>query len=447
MLPIQVVAATYYVDSANGNDQNTGLSEGSSRRTAGSISQLPLVAGDTVLFRRGQRFDGVLEINRSGGVGQPIRIGAWSSGAVPILFEIRLNGSYVVLSDLEVDHQKGASDAIRIRSAESCTLRNIRVHNGTRDGIDADRAHGLLIEDVEIHHLLSGSYGSEDDAHGIAITSTNGVTVRRANIHHVSGDSVQVDPNRIPGAISDNIVIEDSELWTGPLLTDFNTGWRAGNSPGENAIDTKVLQSGFANEIRMRITLRNVTAYGWTAIPQISNRAAFNLKEKITANLDRVTVYDSQIAFRIRGGLGNADTTISNAVIYDVDTAVRAEDGILNLRVFNSTFGNGVGQHLQHAGSSSGVSTWDWRNNAFVGSKPIEAGNASNRVAGSQDFANSAGRDYHLSATSSLADQGVAIASVTSDRDGNPRSAPYDVGAYEGAGTIKKPRPPVLRIE
>jgi len=304
-----------------------------------------------------------------------------------------------------------------------------------------------LVEDVEIHHFLNGSFGSKDDSHGLAVTDTDGITIRRANIHHVSGDSLQVDPNRSPGQISDNIIIEDSELWTGPLAETFNSGWQAGDSPGENAIDTKVLKSGFANEIRLKITLRNVTAHGWTAVPEISNRAVFNLKEKISAELDRITVYDSEIAFRVRGALGNAKTVISNAVIYDVGIAIRAEDDLTGLRVYNSTFGHGVTEQLRHAGGSGGVSSWDWRNNAFVGSKPSEASDPTNIVAMDSDFIDANARNYSLTSASTLVDAGAVISIVTVDRDDNPRFAPYDSGAYELQNSGPRPNPPILVVE
>ena len=445
--PLQLFAATYYVDSANGDDGNTGETTATAIRSVERVNALSLAPGDAVLFRRNQSFDGVLDIGANGASSLPIQFGAWESGENPTLYEIRITGDHLVLQDITVDHRKDPSDAIRLRGARFCILRNMLIRNGTRDAIDIDKGDGLLVEDVEIHHFLNGSFGSKDDSHGVAITDTDGITIRRANIHHVSGDSLQADPNRTPGGIADNIVIEDSVLWTGPLLQDFNAGWLAGNSPGENAIDTKVLQSGFANEIRMNITLRNVTAYGWTAVPEISNRAVFNLKEKITAELDRITVYNSEIAFRIRGALGNANTRISNAVIFDVGTAVRAEDDVADLRIYNSTFGNGIGSQLTHAGGNNGVPSWDWKNNAFSGSKPGEANHSTNIVASDVDFVDAGDRNYRLTMTSNLVGVGEEIAGVTVDRDGNTRSSPYDVGAFELQGSGTRPMPPVLRVE
>lgn len=446
LLPVNVLAATYYVDSVNGSDANSGLSTSAALQSTAAANSLSLNPGDSVLFRRGQNFGGLMDIGSNGTSSNPIIIGAWDPGNDPVLYEVKVSGDYVIIENLVLDHEKAASDTLTIRSGRNCILRNLELRNGTRDGIDADQADGLLIENVEIHHFLNGSFGSEDDSHGIVVTSTDGITIRDANIHHVSGDSFQSDPNRSPGNITDNIVIEDSVLWTGPLQEDFNAGWVAGNSPGENAIDTKVLKSGYDNEIRMKITLRNVTAYGWTAVPEISNRAVFNLKEKITATMDRITVSDSEIAFRIRGALGNADTTITNTVIFDVDKAIRSEDNLANLIVFNTTFGDGIANPLQHAGGSGGAATWDWRNNAFVGPKPSEASDPTNVIASASDFISSSQRDYRLSPGSSLIDAGVFLSEIIVDRNSNPRSAPYDSGAFDLSSSGSRPKPPILSV-
>ena len=444
LVPVTGIAATYFVDAENGNDGNSGLNETAAFRSVGRVNSLSLSGGDSVLFRRGQVFDGELDVNDDGTAPQPIVVGAWGSGSRPTLYQIDLRGDYVVVQDIDVDHRKDASDAIRIRSARNNVLRNMEIRNGTRDAVDVNRGDGLLIEDVEIHHFLNGSFGSKDDSHGVAITDTDGVTIRRANIHHVSGDSVQSDPNRVPGGISDNNVVEDSVLWTGALEQDFNSGWSAGDSPGENALDTKVLISGYENEIRMNVTFRNVTAYGWVDVAEISNRAAFNLKEKISATFDRITVYDSEIAFRIRGSLGAAETLISNTVIYDVDTAIRAEDNTRDLRVYHSTFGNGIGIQLDVVSGGAGVASWDLRNNAFLGSKPSQADHPTNVAVSAGDFVDAGNRDYRIVATSDLIDAADVIAGISVDRNGVARTAPYDSGAYEFGSSGTRPKPPVL---
>lgn len=425
-------AATYYVDATNGSDARVGTSPSLAWQTVGKVNNAALSPGDVVLFRRGHMWSGTLDPSAVGAPGNPVTFGAYGTGPNPIVSRLILRGDFLTVEDLTIDHGKQSGDAVRVRSATNCVLRRLVVRNGVSDGIDVDRADGLLIEDTLVHHFLAGSFTNQADAHGIVATATVGLVVRGVEVHHVSGDSFQSDPAR---AGSNNVTIERSHFWTGPLAEEFNANWHAGERPGENAIDTKVADAQIETAARMVITIRDVVAHGWEPDGYIANRAVFNMKEKIEATFDGITVYDSQIAFRLRGTRGNANVTIRNAVIHDVETAIRAEDDLANLTVHNSTFGDGIGQRLRFAGGSGGTGSWDWRNNAFVTTKPAVAGGNSNLIVTSDDFRNSAGQDYHPAAGSTVIGSGVPLTTVTHDRDGFPRTVPYDVGAYAWIST------------
>lgn len=74
--------ATYYVDFKCGSDEMSGLSPENAFKTQNAIS---LKAGDSVLFRRGTSFRGVLNIV-SGNDENPIYYGAYGEGAEPIFY-------------------------------------------------------------------------------------------------------------------------------------------------------------------------------------------------------------------------------------------------------------------------------------------------------------------------------------------------------------------------
>lgn len=78
-------ATTYYVDAANGNDKNIGSTAGQAWQTLQKVSSSRLVAGDEVLFRRGQTFYGTLRPNSSGEPTKPIVFGAFGKGELPII--------------------------------------------------------------------------------------------------------------------------------------------------------------------------------------------------------------------------------------------------------------------------------------------------------------------------------------------------------------------------
>ena len=68
-----------YYFSADGNDANSGLSEDQPKKSLAALANLPLTAGDVVLFRRGDMFRGAITA-RSG-----VTYSAYGEGAKPII--------------------------------------------------------------------------------------------------------------------------------------------------------------------------------------------------------------------------------------------------------------------------------------------------------------------------------------------------------------------------
>lgn len=78
-------AKTYYV-SNSGNDNNSGLATSTPWKTIAKVNSFTgLVEGDKVLFNRGELFYGKLIISKSGISGSPITIGAYGTGAKPVV--------------------------------------------------------------------------------------------------------------------------------------------------------------------------------------------------------------------------------------------------------------------------------------------------------------------------------------------------------------------------
>ena len=275
-----------------------------------------------------------------------------------------------------------------------------------------------------MHHALNAANG-RTDAHGIVAGAVRGLTIRDTEIHTFSGDGIQVDPGRAaPGWTG--LTIERARIWLAPLPAPEN-GFPSGAVTGENAVDTKASPS----YPRATVLIRDTVASGFGG-GLIGNAAAFNLKEHIDATVERVTVHNCEIAFRLRGATtGGAWVVIKNAVIHDSITAFRYEDNIQNLRIWNTTVGKGMTRVFQAA--SSGSEGLDVRNLLVLGALPSEASKPSNMAVDSRAFADVADDNYALAPGSVAIDAGVAIAEVTDDRVGRPRpqGAGYDIGAYE----------------
>jgi hypothetical protein len=245
-----------------------------------------------------------------------------------------------------VDGEWTNSTLVKIR-ADDVVLRHCEIRHGQNNAVTV-YAQNVTIESCRIHHVLAGSFDQQDDAHGVT-GCPNNLVVRNCDIGLVSGDAIQFDPGR---DVWDNVLIDRCTLWTGPLPADA-AGFRKGQRPGENAVDTKQQVSN----PRSRITIRNCLMSGWNQPGPISNMAALNLKNHVEAAVQNCVLRDNEICFRVRGGngeYGGAQVSIDHCVVYDSKVAVRAEDRIENLKVRRLGIGSGIERKLQLAGGGVG---------------------------------------------------------------------------------------------
>jgi hypothetical protein len=319
-------------------------------------------------------------------------------------------------------------------------LRNCVVRNNRRNGISVSADH-VLIENCEIHHHLRGSMADPVDAHGVVASHETDLTVRYCDIHHVSGDSLQTDPdihNTAGTKLWDQVSIEHTRMWTGPLAADAGD-WRAGDNPGENAVDTKTFEAQPLPH-RPQITLHNVEVFGFSDTAN-SRRAAFNIKYNVDWFIEGVTVYDNEIAFRARGpwdnaAQGGAHAAIQNFVAYDNDIVFRYERDIEQLRLYHGTLANNQA-FSQHADCPTDPcydeASFALSNNLFLGPKPAEAGHPSNLSGDPIWVQDATSQNYTLVSTSPAIDAGMALAEVNVDRAGEhrPQGKAWDVGAFE----------------
>jgi hypothetical protein len=413
--------------------QPGGGGNGSSSAPFGKIQDAINIAqaGDVVSVRPGT-YSEALQTVRNGTDDKRITIRAVQGrGSVLVTAAdtvLNVAHAYNVVDGLIIDAQYAAADAVRIRTAgHYFVLRNAEVRRTTRDAIDLTAPEGVLIENSLVHHSLNAANG-RTDAHGIVAGAVKRLAIRGTEIHTFSGDAIQVDPGRSAPGWSD-VTIEGCRLWLQPLPSPEN-GFAAGVVPGENAVDTKAALS----LPRARLVIRDTVAYGFRN-GLIGNMAAFNLKENIDATVDGVTVYDSEIAFRLRGASvdrAGALVGIRNAVVHSTATAYRYENEIDKLRIWNSTVGAGVTRTFQSA--SATATAMDVRNLLVLGSSlPAEASHPSNMAAGAESFTNAAAHNYTLVKGARAIDAGASIVEVSTDRQGTarPQGSAWDVGAYE----------------
>lgn len=304
---------------------------------------------------------------------------------------------------------------------------DVEVRRSSNDCFDLRNSTDITIDGSFIHHCISvDETGAIDDSHGITGDSVFDLTVRNTEIAMASGDSVQLSPPREPWG---NLLIENCTLWTAPN-DDPDAPAPLDTPMGENAFDSKVGAELDGNGANPRVVIRDVVAYGFVGF--IGNQTPFNLKEAVDATVDRVTIHDSELGFRIRGPA--AVVRISNAVVYGVDNVVRYEDGITGVVISNTTIGGNIGSDLFEDGGGGGWNAPVIENLLVLdAAPPADANAASSMMVGADVFLDAAGDDYRLVEGSAPIDAGVALADVTEDRDGvaRPYGAGVDIGAYE----------------
>src|SRR5262249_15729156 len=207
--------------------------------------------------------------------------------------------------------------------ADHVTLRHCEIRNATGNGVGVFGT-GVVLERCKIHHLLAGTFKGQKDAHGVT-GRWGDLTLRDSDSHHVSGDAVQTDPARRSAG---QPLLERCTFGTGPLAADA-AGFRRGERPGENAVETKTMPAG----PRCTLTVRGCYFHGWSQPAQISNAAALNLKENVRATVEHCVFRDNEIAFRLRGPTkrGGAVVEIRECAVYDGKVGVRMEDGVRDL--------------------------------------------------------------------------------------------------------------------
>lgn len=268
-------------------------------------------------------------------IGPEGRVGCVEQPKVVNRLEITKPGVY---ENFLVDGQGARGNLVKI-TADKVTVRNCEIHSGSGNAIGVF-APNVVIENCRIHHMLSGTFQDQQDAHGVSGRWGN-LVIRNCDIGLISGDCVQFDPDR---ASSGSVTIERCHLWTGPLPA-ATAGFKAGERPGENAVDTKTKPDG----PRCSLKILRTVMHGFNQPAQISTVAALNMKENVDAVVQECIFYDNEVAFRVRGpgSRGGAHVSIVDCAIYDTRLGVRAEDKIEQLKISGLGFGQGIAERIR----------------------------------------------------------------------------------------------------
>jgi len=436
-----ILAGTvYYVDAANGNDNNPGTESLPWKTIQKSANAM--VAGDTVIVKAGIYNERVTE-NTSGSQDNLITYKVNSGDTVKV-YGFNINGNYVKLDGFDIEaedkpayntngtgiyitsdycevwnceiHECTYGAIILENSADHCTVKQNYIWECALMGMQA-LGTNHLIEDNEFYDMRCkvknvNYYGNDADADGIWIGNTGNGTIIRGNYFH--GTTFANNTGYHPHI--DAIMAYPTPRYGFTIERNF-VDWSTCACPQESGDEL----CGFMIATAYNVTIRNnilKTEYKGINAWDVDSGYLIIVNNTIIGDLDKQDEGlggNSPLGITISGSSGAI--TIENNIIQDFRGDYGAEvwiSGCSNLTYDYNCIYRSLGSPSTNPGPQP-FDVWD-QNPKFV---------------------NPSAKNYHLQSDSPCKDIGANLSGlVDNDHDGNPRpyNGWYDIGAYEYIG-------------
>lgn len=314
----------------------------------------------------------------------------------------------------------GCKTTIRAESSwKSGSATKINANYQYRYGFNLSQATNIRVEGFEIYGQAPTA-GQNNDSAGIWV-GASGHEVIGNNIHSVGG-CVTVANDKGQNAI---FLDGDNSLIDGNYIHDIGRSTAAGCVAGDQAHDHGIYVNGSGNgqtgnQISNNLLYNN--RKGWAV--QIYPGTVDNLKLVHNTFAENASGNGSKLGNNIITGYGTtiSNSTISNNIFYNSNGgSFKTIEMGNSLTVISSELNNNV---------TSGSAMSDNATNLAKFSIPT-----SNRTGVTPTFVDAGAQNYNLAQNDSFAkDLGVATnptASIAEDYNGEQRSAPFDIGAFE----------------
>lgn len=212
---------TYYVDATGGSDSNAGTSAGSPWQTVSKVNTEwnagTFSAGDSILFKRGGTWNvsggGLYPKNGSGTDGNPIYIGAYGSGADPVLDHQAVNGSCVYRNNGDAAADYVHFQNITFRRAQQAA--GMKIYDAT----------GWIVQDCTFEDITRDSGAGSPWCAGIQLRWTDGVVIRDCVFDNIGGEAIYGGESGVVTTTCDNTLV------IGCTFTDIDdeiVDWKGG---------------------------------------------------------------------------------------------------------------------------------------------------------------------------------------------------------------------------
>jgi hypothetical protein len=338
------------------------------------------------------------------------------------VFQIEIGRQYIEISGFEIGNTANPGDmraAGILCMGNYVRLLNNHVYNTWASGIYVFASNHVVIDWCQIDHAQQRDIS--DGA--LAIDGSNDVQFTNGSVH----DSPPAGPNG--GANGVEVRANSSHVKV--------TGNDVYNVPTSSGIyvlaSTTEISRNRIHACQAGITISNegVPAGYVVDSVQVNNNLSYRNQAGIDVNAHfadatkrNIFIVNNTVCYNTVGGIGNTSTTVANLVIRN------------NISAYN---GNGILCHDLQSGQDPSVDIQDDSNHAIIDHnlrsgvifwyQPIDA---TSRI-GDPLFCDAASDIFQVAYASPAIDGGSTVGAPTIDFEGNPRTTPYDIGAYEGA--------------
>lgn len=406
---------TYYIDSVNGNDSNSGTTTTTPWKSLSKVNGTVFQPGDSILFKAGSSWTGHLKPQGSGSAGNPIVIGMYGTGNKPLIqgagapSTVSLyNQEYWEIGHLEItnkgptatsfrrgvsiigeDYQVGSTNDLSVIS----TLRHIRLHDlYIHDVNGQDMKDGNGSAGIQISVQIPGLDGTSNPAPGSVH--------RRTTFDHVVIENNMIDTVSRSGiitwsdwknraALGDNIGYGNSALtpWT-PLTNVVIRGNKLSNIGGDGIVphmtESTLVEHNVVNGFNKTSSGYNVGMWTWngdhTLYQYNEVSGGFSTRDGNAFDFDHASdgiIYQYNYSHDNDGGTllicadGNGGSVTNGIFRYNISQndkyqtfTICAGSNVYNTQIYNNIFyvGSGSTKPLVNQGGAVEVTL---RNNIF----------------------------------------------------------------------------------